>query len=125
MDAAVRSVTMSRVLTESKVMTAFWAAIAVGWITLGQHSDNVPWGSELFWVATTGVAAGAAIAAARYRTVFSLRSYVFISSAIGALRSLAYLSSDAGGPAAVWFLFALTTLGGYLLYVDYIIERRK
>lgn len=115
---------MHQGLTESKVMTVFWALIAAGWLALGTNSDRVPWGSELFWITVTAVAAGAAIAAARYRTVFALRSYVFITTTIGAVRSCAYLSSNAGGPAAVWFLFALTTMGGYLLYVDYI-ERRK
>jgi hypothetical protein len=115
---------MRHPLTESKIMTAFWAAVAVGWLILGNHSDRVPWGSELFWVTLTAVAAGAALAVARYRTVFALRSYVFITTAIGAIRSCAYLSSNAGGPAAVWFLFTLTNLGGYLLYVDRL-ERRK
>lgn len=115
---------MRHSLTESKVMTAFWAAVAVGWLILGNHSDRVPWGTDLFWVTLTAVAAGAAVAVARYRTVFALRSYVFIATAIGVIRSCAYLSSNAGGPTAVWFLFTLTTLGGYLLYVDRL-ERRK
>ena len=33
-------------------------ALACGWIVLGEHSDNVPFGTDGFWRVATGVAAG-------------------------------------------------------------------
>lgn len=110
-------------LNESKIALAFWVGIATGWLVLGRHSDRVPWGSALFWATICAVVAGSAMAVGRYRTVFALRSYVVMSSVVGAIRSTAYLADNSGGPAAVWFLFTLTTLGSYLMYVDRL-ERR-
>jgi hypothetical protein len=110
-------------LNEPSTMTGFCLLMATAWLVLGNHSDNVPWGSDLFWVIMCSVAAGAALAVAKHRSIFALRSYVFISATIGAIRSAAYLSDNSGGPAAVWFLLTLTTIGGYLLYVDRL-ERR-
>jgi len=110
---------------ESRVLVAVMAALATGWLILGPNSDSVPWGSDTIWMIVCALAAGAALAVARYRTLFALRSYVVITALIGAARSFAYLSDNAGGPAAVWFILTVTTIGGYLEYTDKLQARRR
>lgn len=94
-------------------------AFAFTWIALGFNSDNVPWGTSEFWLVMCSFAAGAALAVAHYRTLFAMRSYVAAVVGIGWLRSIAYLSTDNGGPAAVWALVAMTTALAYALALHY------
>jgi len=95
------------------------AAMAVGWIVLGENSDNVPLLSEPVWHIATGFAAGSAIAVGWYRSIFAARLYLVVVTVIGVARSFAYLTErDAGGPAAVWFLFTLTSLICLVLLTD-------
>jgi hypothetical protein len=95
--------------------TSIALALAVSWVFLGFHSDNVPYGSEGFWLGACGVAAGSAVAVARYRSPFALRAYCAVVVIIGAIRSAAYLiGAGAGGPAAVWAIMSFTVALGYI-----------
>jgi hypothetical protein len=95
--------------------TAIAMAMAGAWLFLGFNSQNVPWGSSSFWIGACSIAAGAAVAVARYRTLFALRSYCVIVVLIGIVRSSAYVVySGTNGPAAVWVIVSLTTAIGYI-----------
>lgn len=94
---------------------AIWWALAAAWFALGLNSDSVPWGNEWFWIVACGAVSGAALGYVTRRTVFSLSIYLVLSAIIGVIRSAAYLSDDAGGPAAVWLVIGLTNL---LIYVN-------
>jgi len=107
--------------------TAAWVGavmLAIGWVWLMFNSDNVPAFSEGVWTLACGMAAGSALAAARWRTMFAFRTYVVITGVIGALRSWAYLENNSGGPAGVWFIVTTTTIIGYLMAVEKVAQRR-
>lgn len=97
-----------------RVRLAVWWAIAAGWFALGVNSDRVPFGNEAFWIIACGAVAGTAIGFATRRTVASLNVYLLSATFLGLVRSLAYLNNNSGGPAAVWFIIAMTNLIIYL-----------
>lgn len=102
-----------------RVRLAVWWAIAAGWFALGVNSDRVPFGTEAFWVIACGAVAGTAIGFATRRTVASLNVYLLSATILGLVRSIAYVSDDSGGPAAVWFIIAMTNLIIYLGHEDW------
>jgi hypothetical protein len=85
-------------------------ALAAAWFTLGFFSDNVPWGSDTFWIIACSIAAGSALALAQHTTMYALHRYVFTTSVIGIIRSTAYASDGAFGPMFVWIILTLTTV---------------
>lgn len=92
-----------------------WIALAGAWFALGLNSNSVPWGTDWFWIVACGSVAGAALGYLTRRTVPSLLVYLGLATAVGLVRSVAYLSNDSGGPAAVWLVIGLTNL---LIYVN-------
>lgn len=118
MERAARLIGMRKVMTTSRAFSAFMVLLGTGWIMLGIHTRRIPWFTHEFWILACGLCGGAAFALARYRTLFALRAYAWFSVAIGGLRSLAYISNNAGGPAAVWYIYSITVWGGYLLVRD-------
>jgi hypothetical protein len=89
---------------------AIVVVLAAAWFTLGFVSDNVPWGSDVFWLIACGIAAGSALALAQHTTMYALHRYVFATSTIGIIRSTAYASNGAYGPMFVWVILTLTTV---------------
>lgn len=90
---------------------------AIAWLGIAYTTANNAPGSPLLevvsgdtWVLLCGIAAGALLAVARWGTLFALKSYVVVSTAIGFLRSLGYAMDDAYGPMWVWVLVGATTL---------------
>lgn len=93
---------------------AIWWALATGWFILGLNSDRVPYGNDWFWIVGCGAVSGAALGYVTRRTRGSLSVYLVLAACIGLIRSAAYLSDDAGGPASVWFIVGMTNLLIYL-----------
>lgn len=93
---------------------AIWFALATGWFLLGLNSDRVPYGNDWFWVVACGAVAGAALGYVTRRTLASFSVYLILATSVGLVRSVAYLSNDSGGPAAVWFIVGMTNLLIYL-----------
>ena len=85
--------------------------MAVGWMTLGFLSDNVPHIDESVWVFLCSIVAGSALALVRWRSHFALNVYTAGAATVGTLRSVVYIAdSGSWGPAIVWALFMLTTV---------------
>jgi hypothetical protein len=88
--------------------------LAGAWLALGFLSDSVPWFSEPTWIVLCSIAAGSALALARYTTMYSLRRYVIIATLVGVLRSAAYGLNGAYGPMCVWLILLSTTIAAAL-----------
>jgi hypothetical protein len=99
-------------------------ALAGAWVGLGFTSDNVPMFNEDVWVVLCTMCAGAALALARWRSAFALRSYILISVSIGILRSAAYADEGLLNPMFVWAIVTLTTVIAYYA-VTARVERYK
>ena len=93
------------------------AALAAAWLTLGFLSDSVPGYSEPIWVLLCGVAAGSALALARWSTRYALLRYTLIAGFIGASRSAFYATEGIWGPAVVWAILLLTTVAAAVAIV--------
>lgn len=87
-----------------------WLSIALAWVLLGGNSNNVPVGSTGFWIALTGIVAGAAIGVAARGTQNSMIVYALAALTAGVIRSASYIDNGSGGPAAVWLIVALTNV---------------
>lgn len=101
---------------QKRLKFAVWVVLAVAWLILGNHSQHVPVGSHTFWLLSCGMVAGSAIGVAHRDTPQSVGLYLLLATAVGAIRSVAYLHDNNGGPASVWAVITVTNL---ILYEEW------
>ena len=96
--------------TRSNAVLAAVGTLAFSWLMLGLNSDRTPWLSDTVWIIACTIVAGTALALARWQTRYALIRYTIAAVTVGILRSIAYLTTNAAGPAFVWLIVTVTTI---------------
>ena len=92
---------------------------AIAWLGIAYTSSRNPSAyldivSPDTWVLLCGIASGSLLAVARWGTLFALKAYAVVATAIGFLRSMSYARDDAWGPLWIWVLVGATTMALYV-----------
>lgn len=100
---------------------------AICWIGVGSTSRNtfVDILPREAWLICTGLAAGSALALARWGSLHALQSYTIIAVSIGVLRSVAYALEDVWGPLWVWGVLVSSTVAFYVAFAPHLAEHQR